>query len=119
MEQDPTRICELLVGLGDVDVVGVVDEPSGPLVVHVRTRHRPVCGGCGGLVWSKDISAVRPGGFAGVRPSGAVGVAQASLVLPGHRLFDGFVHRGRRGDRTGSFGVDDPCGALGDDSGGS
>ncbi len=53
MEQDPTRICELLVGLGDVDVVGVVDEPSGPLVVHVRTRHRPVCGGCGGLVWSK------------------------------------------------------------------
>ena len=59
MEQDPTRICELLVGLGDVDVVGVVDEPSGPLVVHVRTRHRPVCGGCGGLVWSKDTSAVR------------------------------------------------------------
>ena len=59
MEQDPMRICELLVGLGDVDVVGVDDEPSGPLVVHVRTRHRPVCGGCGGLVWSKDISAVR------------------------------------------------------------
>ena len=59
MEQDAMRICELLVGLGDVDVVGVVDEPSGPLVVHVRTRHRPVCGGCGGLVRSKDISAVR------------------------------------------------------------
>ena len=45
MEQDPTRICELLVGLGDVDVLGVNDEPSGPLVVHVRTRHRPVCSG--------------------------------------------------------------------------
>ena len=59
MEQDPTRICEFVVGLGDVDVVGVNDEPSGPLVVHVRTRHRPVCGGCGGLVWSKDTSAVR------------------------------------------------------------
>ena len=88
MEQDPTRICELLVGLGDVDVVGVVDEPSGPLVVHVRTRHRPVCSGCGGLVRSKDISAVRLVDFAGVRPSGAVGVAQASLVLPGHRLFE-------------------------------
>ena len=33
MEQDPTRICELLVGLGDVDVLGVNDEPAGPLVV--------------------------------------------------------------------------------------
>ena len=59
MEQDPTRICELLVGLGDVDVVGVVDEATEPLVVHIQTRSRPVCGGCGGLVWSKDISLVR------------------------------------------------------------
>ena len=59
MEQDPTRICELLVGLGDVDVLGVNDEPAGPLVVHVRTRHRPVCSGRGGLVWSKDTSLVR------------------------------------------------------------
>ena len=59
MEQYPTRICELLVGLGDVDVLGVNDEPAGPLVVHVRTRHRPVCSGRGGLVWSKDTSLVR------------------------------------------------------------
>ena len=59
MEQDPTRICELLVGLGDVDVVGVDDEATEPLVVHIQTRSRPVCGGCGGLVWSKDISLVR------------------------------------------------------------
>ena len=59
MERDSTRICELLVGLGDVDVLGVVDEPSAPLVVHVRIRHRPVCSGCGGLVWSKGTSAVR------------------------------------------------------------
>ena len=59
MEQDPTRICELLVGLGDVDVVGVVDEATEPLVVHIQTRSRPVCSGCGGLVWSKGTSAVR------------------------------------------------------------
>ena len=59
MEQDPTRICELLVGLGDVDVVGVDDEATEPLVVHIQTRSRPVCGGCGGLVWSKGTSAVR------------------------------------------------------------
>ena len=59
MEQNSTRRLELLVGLGDVDMLGVDDEPSGPLVVHVRTRHRPVCGGCGALVWSKGSSLVR------------------------------------------------------------
>ena len=55
MEQDPTRICELLVGLGDVNVVGVDDEATEPLVVHIqtRTRSRPVCSGCGGLVRPK------------------------------------------------------------------
>ena len=55
---DPTRICELLVGLGDVEVLGVDDAPGGPLAVHIRTRSRPVCGGCGGAVWSKGASAV-------------------------------------------------------------
>ena len=34
MEQITTRICELLVGLGDVDVVGVHDEATEPLVVQ-------------------------------------------------------------------------------------
>ena len=37
------RIGEMLVGLGDVDMVGVNnDEPSCSLVVHIwtRTRHR-------------------------------------------------------------------------------
>ena len=54
MEQDPTRMCELLVGLGDVDVVGVDDELSGPLVVHVRTRarRRLLCWGRGGSVYA-------------------------------------------------------------------
>jgi len=37
----------------------VEDAPVGPLAVHVRTRRRPSCGGCGGAVWSKDTSAVR------------------------------------------------------------
>ena len=58
MQQDPTRMCELLVGLGDVDVVGVDDDPSAPLVVHVRTRRRGVCWGCGARVWSKGVRAV-------------------------------------------------------------
>ena len=58
MEENPTRICELIVGLGDVEVLGVDDAPGGPLGVHIRTRSRPVCGGCGGAVWSKGASPV-------------------------------------------------------------
>ena len=56
MERDPRRISELLVGLGDVDVLGVVDgDRSGLLVVYVRTCHRPVCPGCGARVRSKGV----------------------------------------------------------------
>ena len=53
MEVDPTRVCELLVGLGDVEVLGVEDEAAGPLRVHIRRRApRPDCAGCGGRLWS-------------------------------------------------------------------
>ena len=38
MECDPTRVCELLVGLGDVEVLGVDGEADAPLRVHVRRR---------------------------------------------------------------------------------
>ena len=48
----------MIVGLGEVEVLGVEDAPAGPLAVHVRTRRRPACGGCGGAVWSKGTSAV-------------------------------------------------------------
>ena len=58
MEENPTRVCELIVRLGDVEVLGVDDAPGGPLVLHIRTRGRPTCGGCGGAVWSKGASAV-------------------------------------------------------------
>lgn len=52
---DPTRVCELLVGLGDVTVLGAVDDVGGPVLVHVETRvERPGCGSCGGVVWVKD-----------------------------------------------------------------
>ena len=55
MEVDPTRVCELLVGLGDVNVLGASDEPGGPIRVHVETRsERPSCPGCAGPVWMKD-----------------------------------------------------------------
>jgi transposase len=48
VEVDPTRMCELLVGLPEVSVLGVVDVIGDPLRVHVemRTEGRR-CGGCG------------------------------------------------------------------------
>ena len=52
---DPRLICELLVGLGDVTVLGAAAEEGGPVRVHVETRgERPACPGCGGGVWVKD-----------------------------------------------------------------
>ena len=59
MEVDPTRMCELLVGLPAVRVLGIVDEVGGPLWIHVETRgERPVCVGCGGAVVVKDRPVV-------------------------------------------------------------
>ena len=49
MEENPAHISELLVGLGDVEVLGVDDPPGGPLAVHVRTRSaRPRVGTAAG-----------------------------------------------------------------------
>ncbi|MEO5842463.1 MAG: ISL3 family transposase [Acidimicrobiales bacterium] len=55
MECNPTRICELLVGLPEVNVLGVDDECDGPLRVHVESRvERAWCRGCGGRAAVKD-----------------------------------------------------------------
>ena len=55
MELDPTRMCELLVGLPAVVVLGIVDEAGGPLWVHIETRtDRPTCRDCGGPVVIKE-----------------------------------------------------------------
>ena len=48
MECDPTRVCALLVGLGDVEVLGVDDDAGEPLRVHIRRQApRPACEACG------------------------------------------------------------------------
>ena len=56
----PARMCEKLVGLGDVDLVGVDDSGEGaPLGVVIRCcKRRPSCEVCGGLVWSKGYRSV-------------------------------------------------------------
>ena len=62
MECDPTRVCELLVGLGDVEVLGVDDAAGGPLRVHIRCRQRrplsfpPFLGGLVYAAWACSCS---------------------------------------------------------------
>lgn len=59
METDPIRMCELLVGLGEVEVLGVNDPGEGPLGVGIRTQTgKPLCPNCDGLVWSKGEAVV-------------------------------------------------------------
>ena len=87
MEYDPIRMCELLVGLGDVEVLGVEDEPGEPLGVHVRCRApRPSCAGCGGSLWSLGERPVKLVDLPVFGPCGAAGVAQAPLEMPPARL---------------------------------
>ena len=56
---DPTRMCELLVGLPAVTVLGPDDEVGAPLSTHVETRaRRPKCSECGVLARVKDRPVV-------------------------------------------------------------
>ena len=47
MDTDPTRMCELLVGLPDVVVTGVGDWPSWLRIAIEARYQRPACAGCG------------------------------------------------------------------------
>ena len=59
METNPTRMCELLVGLPDVSVTGVFGPAGQPLRVHIKTRRdRPGCPRCGVLAQVKDHDGV-------------------------------------------------------------
>ncbi len=59
METDGRRMCEVLVGLGDVDLVGVEELSGDRLRVTIRSgAFRPVCDECGGGVWSKGYRTV-------------------------------------------------------------
>ena len=52
---DASQMCEVLVGLPDVNVVGVVDVAGAPVVVVVEQRgEHPRCDRCGSLAWVKD-----------------------------------------------------------------
>ena len=56
MISDPIRVCELIVGLPDVNVLGVEDlGADAPLRLHIESRGpRPVCEECGAAAEVKD-----------------------------------------------------------------
>lgn len=59
MEVDPTRMCEVLVVLPHVKVLGVIDIADGPLEVLLELRaERPPCATCGTAAASKDRDEV-------------------------------------------------------------
>jgi transposase len=59
VEIDLIRMCELLVGLPEVNVLGLVDEPGGPVRVVVECRPQTQrCSNCGVVAWVKDRSEV-------------------------------------------------------------
>jgi DNA-directed RNA polymerase subunit RPC12/RpoP len=52
-------MCALLVGLPEITVVGVEDQPGRPLRVRVESTVEIVgCAGCGTRVWVKDRPTV-------------------------------------------------------------
>ncbi len=57
METDATRMCALLVGLPDVNIVGVGDWPRWLRVVIEVPSLRPQCG-CGGVVHRHGVRDV-------------------------------------------------------------
>ena len=61
METDATRMCQLLVGLPTVTVLGVIDEqPDSPIVVVIETVREAVerCASCGTCAQVKDRDPV-------------------------------------------------------------
>ncbi len=61
MDTDPTRMCELLVGLPDVTVIGVGEWPRFLRIAIASRAERPVCPGCGGSVHAHDVADVELG----------------------------------------------------------
>jgi transposase len=56
---DATRVCQVLVGLPEVRVLGVDDQSNDALIVHVeQAGPRPPCIGCGAPPWVKDRETV-------------------------------------------------------------
>ena len=88
MEADPTRMCEKLVGLGEVDLVGINDPgEDAPLEVVIGSRKaRPLCVACGGSVWSKGYRSVVLVDLPAFGRACAAAVAETALDVSEPRL---------------------------------
>ena len=59
MEKDSKRIAEILVGLSDINLIGVEENVKGPLRIHIESRGlRPLCPSCGGRVHQNGLRIV-------------------------------------------------------------
>jgi transposase len=58
LETNPTRMCELLVGLPDVNIDGVGDWPGWLRIVITKRGARPCCHVCNGPVHRHDVDEV-------------------------------------------------------------
>ena len=120
MEADPTRMCELLVGLGEVDLVGINDPGEGaPLEVVIGSRKaRPLCVACGGSVWSKGYRSVVLVDLPAFGRPVRLRWRKRRWTCPNTGLCDQVVHRARPHDWSPTGVVDIPSGAVGDHPGG-
>ncbi len=84
MECKYKRICEVMAGLGGVEILEASEPLDGALLVEVRTvgGSRRLCPGCGGRVWSKGERLVEPAGSAHGRAAGAAGLAETPVGVP-------------------------------------
>ncbi len=56
MEKDSMRIAEIIVGLSDINLLGVEENNEGPLRIHIECRSmRPLCPTCGGRVHQNGL----------------------------------------------------------------
>ena len=108
MEANPIRVCELMVGLVDVDVLGVEDFGADvPLRLHIEDQGpRPTCEGCGFAAEFKVRPQVVLVDLCGVREAGADAVAQAPVALSQAGMWSGFVDWYRHPDRCSQAGAD-------------
>lgn len=114
-----TRMCAVVVGLPDVTVLAVDDQPGQPIRVHVQQRvGRPRCEECGQRAWVKDrpiVELVDLGCFG--RPARLMW-HKHRWCCPGTGLLGRVVDRSGSEDRRGPPGDDRPGGTVGDAAGG-
>ena len=95
METDPTRMCELLVGLPDVSVLGVDDEVNG-FLLHLHRVERRAAGVC--ALWRAGPDEGPHGGRVGrpavFRAADPSHLAQVPLEVRRAVVSDGVVDRG-------------------------